>query len=111
MISGLARIDTLSAGGGEAGRSDGPFLAPGRWSKVCCQVQQHGVVVLCDDKPLIAWRGDLSRLTTSPELRLKATDRLFLATEGRPVQFRSVVIRPLTESERFAPFPTGLRWW
>jgi hypothetical protein len=105
QLAGLSQIESAGAESNEATRFDGPLLTPGSWSHICCQVQEGGIIVACNGKPAIVWRGDRSRLFSSGELAPRDQHHAFVATLGKPAQFRAMVLRPLSEAERMAPFP------
>ncbi|MBT6495084.1 MAG: hypothetical protein HOL01_11090, partial [Planctomycetaceae bacterium] len=102
--SGLQMIDGKLATENETTRQAGaaPLLKIGVESQIVCRVDDKGVKVTVNGKPIIDWEGDFSRLSPHPHLKLKTDNHLSIASYG-PFKISKIELRRLDVS---GPLPT-----
>ena len=103
--SGMAMVDGRPGDGNETTWRDGPLFVPDRWSHVVCRVRKGSVLVQCDGKTIIDWKGSPTRLSTCERLRPASQEHLYLASWEHPIAFRALTLRPLTPVETVLPLP------
>ncbi len=103
--SGLAWID----GKNEPSNSTfyrKPVFTTGRESEIVCTVHNSHLHITCDDKTIVDWAGDPSRLTLHPNFRVPS-DRLFIETLFSSFRITELQYRSIHESELSRYKPRG----
>jgi tRNA A-37 threonylcarbamoyl transferase component Bud32 len=76
----------------------GGILTKGKPSNVVVRVSRRGVVVICDGKPIIDWKGDFGRLSLDPSWTVPDNKQFFLGGWGCTYRIEKLVLRPLAKS-------------
>jgi hypothetical protein len=93
--SGLERVDRLPYDANDTTRRKQIFFS-GLAASIVCQVRKDQVRVLIDDKPLIEWKSDLSRLSHPPEWGDPADRRPFLGSYFALFRITRMSLQPVS---------------
>lgn len=93
--SGLDLIDGIRIDNPRADVVKGPLLKNDQLSTILCQVRRRSVTVLCDQRPVVQWQGDPSRLSLFPLFDVPDENMLFVGSWEGHFRISKIMLTPV----------------
>lgn len=100
FVSGPSLFDGHGLKGNPLTSRHDALFPIGEQVRVKCQVRQESLTVLVGEQTIIAFQGDMTRLTIGPFWRVRNVSTMFLRSEFSEFEIESLQLNPITGSGR-----------